>query len=105
MSANRDKTQSFLFLYKSDKNVDPQDANEAAEPGGLNGPWALTRRVLKVEDQNSKNFQIQKYTPRVLGHSRVQMDIVELKRNLDSLEELQARLNFMLKELENLVKK
>lgn len=101
MSATRDKSQKFTFVYSN--------------------LYSIYKKGLKTENSVSVSAPppapapvIRSYTPAELIGKRVprpavirtdaESPIQSLKQNLQQLNELQARLRFMLKELEELIK-
>jgi hypothetical protein len=128
MSATRDKTQKVTFIYKNFHHLykQGQQAARDADPvvrvdSGLNP----SGQVLKVSDLNSPTFGVVKpynppefiskrmarpaslpkpapvVTPETLPNNPA---IESLKENLKNLNDLHARLRFMLQELEELVR-
>ena len=103
MSANRDKSQKFSFVY-----TNFYDAYKKAKGSEL--PNECTSQVIKAKDLNASpsSPRVQRYEPiRFLkNHSKNAPDaaVEGLKKNLSELERLHSRLQFMLLELEELVK-
>ncbi len=132
MSATLDKTQKTTFVYSNLYHL-YKKGRDAAQSADLSSPLA-TGRVLKAENAKDPAFKIEAFQPAeflakrlpqvseaaapapqaplkavyaakpsVLLQSQNQA-LTSLKDNLKSLNDLHARLRFMLKELEDLVK-
>lgn len=113
MSATRDKTQKFTFVYSNLYKIyrDGQKPNEAQakSPLGLR-----SGHVLKAEAVEKEKIQVTPHAPVQFIGKRIQTfqdaqapqdaTISSLKENLKSLNDLHSRLRFMLKELEDLIK-
>lgn len=129
MSATRDKSQKTTFVYTNLYQLYKKGVHAASKAPGLDAPLA-TGKVLKAGDLKDPAFKVEPYRPAELlskriaretsGPSPIQQPIyvkkpavlaqaqapalASLKQNLQSLSDLHARLRFMLKELEDLVK-
>jgi hypothetical protein len=132
MSATRDKSQKTTFVYTNIYQLYKKGAPAAAPstPASLAAPLA-TGKVLKSGDLKDPAFKIESFRPAELLAKRIAREssepvaslappvyvkkpavlldseapaISSLKKNLQSLSDLHARLRFMLKELEDLVK-
>ncbi|MBI4925825.1 MAG: hypothetical protein HY843_07875 [Bdellovibrio sp.] len=116
MSATRDKSQKFTFLYsnlyqiyrtgREQKLSRPQDRDN-------NAFVVSSPRVIKAEDFNQgkhEHLQIVKHNPvqflstPEIPHIQTANPLESLKKNLLELTELHERLQFMLHELEDLIK-
>ena len=112
MSATRDQSQKFTFLFSNMYSLYKKGKQAAQASGGE------TARILKVEDLHKP--RIEPYKPVELISKRVQdspeaaahsiglvqardQAVATLKSNLGELQDLQKRLRFMLKDLEVLV--
>jgi hypothetical protein len=118
MSANRDKDQkvTFLFPHLHQNQAESQVKNSIqAEPPKSNKIPSYSK-VIKAGDLKNSHFgtiRVNPYTPSEVVGKRVQTPqylqpsngaaIKSLQDNLKSLTDLQARLRFMLKELEGLI--
>lgn len=110
MSAYRDRTQGFAFVYSNLYHLYRKGKKAATESN--------SGAVLKAEDLRSDtfaHFKVRPYTPvdfitkrqeametranHVSNHA-----IASLKGNLQQLNELHSRLKFMLTELDTLIK-
>ncbi|OFZ81862.1 MAG: hypothetical protein A3K03_07350 [Bdellovibrionales bacterium RIFOXYD1_FULL_44_7] len=117
MSATRDKTQKFTFVYSNLYQLYQKGKTNAAQANPVQdfGQGLATARVLKAADANSA-VKINDYNPAQLLQKRVvsvpKPQIIAgpnealegLKDNLRSLNDLHSRLRVMLKELEDLIK-
>ena len=120
MSASRDKTQKVTFVYSNLYQL-YKSGKETAQSAEVNAaPVAVNRNVLKTEDLRKAAVspatqpKVSNYVPTefigrrlpkpeaIAEHSNSAVD--SLKKNLEQLNDLHARLRFMLKELEDLVK-
>lgn len=119
--AIRDKSQKVGFvytniyqIYKKAKAAPDMAELKAAASLGVN--MKSDSRIIRAEDLG--NFKITKFEPRALTEPQVAEKVLEandakhganpfddLKSNLNRLQDLHSRLRFMLKELEDLVKK
>lgn len=112
MSATRDQSQKFTFLFSNMYSLYKKGQQAAKASGGE------TARILKVDDL--RKAKIEPYAPVELISKRVQTTpeavaqsvslvqardqaVATLKSNLGELQDLQKRLRFMLKDLEVLV--
>ncbi len=102
MSASNDQSQKVRFIFPNLRQTQSQDKKP------------LYSQVIKAEDLNRADTGTIKVTPYIpsemIGkktHQPSRLTSIKalegLKGNLKELNELQARLRFMLKELENLV--
>jgi hypothetical protein len=122
MSATRDKTQKFTFVYSNLYQI-YKKGKDAAQSAEIPQPGLVTARVLKAENAAAVSVspnvapQISEYRPAELLAKRITVvqkpsilteskneTIESLKDNLKSLNDLHSRLRMMLKELEDLVK-
>lgn len=129
MSANRDKSQKIAFVYSNLYQLyrKGKDAAMNAETAGFVRVSASTgTNVLKTEDVregNALGLRVREYNPTALIGKRFEKPaflkagavpakapvqapapLEGLKQNLQALNDLQAKLRFMLQELEELVK-
>lgn len=112
MSATRDQSQKFTFLFNNMYTLYQKGKLAAKASGGE------TARILKVEDLHKP--KVEPYSPVELISKRVSdspvaaqrsigmvqardQAVATLKSNLGELQNLQQRLRFMLKDLETLV--
>lgn len=132
MSATRDKTQRFSFVYsnlyqiykKGKENADHSESTpDPTIP--IAPPVAIVKKsispVIKTGELKQQNPEIRPYNPpEFIGKRIVRPEVIaasksspvipptaaleSLKQNLKSLNDLHARLRFMLQELEQLVK-
>ena len=125
MSANRDRDQRVTFVYSNFYQL-YKKGKEAAHPSEPTSLGRQTSAILKAGDRHAavQNYepialmakraktvaaapqlvpQIQAKAP-VAPSSVASSPIDSLKENLKTLNELHSRLNFMLKELEELVR-
>jgi hypothetical protein len=118
MSANRDKDQkvTFLFPHLHQDQAESRVKNTfQAEPPKTNKIPTYSK-VIKAEDLKNSHFgtvRVNPYTPSEVVGKRVKTPnylqpsngaaIKSLQDNLKSLTDLQARLRFMLKELEEII--
>lgn len=127
MSANRDQSQKFTFVYsnlyqlyqKGKEAAKAADITPALEP--QNKAEALegveTSKIIKAGSyqQNGSVVQVRDFNPPSFVSKRIVTDknlsapvldrkhaIHQLKDNLKTLQGLQERLNFMLQEIEEL---
>lgn len=117
MSASRDKDQKVKFVFPNLYEIHSKKQNDKKGSGGTQ-QLPTYSQVIKAEDLNRSHFaavRINSYIPVEMIGKRVQKPsplpfrpanqaLESLKGNLKQLNELQARLRFMLKELEELVK-
>ncbi len=106
MSATRDKNQKVAFVYSNLYEIYRKGKDAAVSSPSHN--------VLKANDVNQTPFaKVRSYTPAELIGKRIQRPkslpsanpaLQSLKDNLKALNDLHARLRFMLQELEELVK-
>jgi hypothetical protein len=131
MSATRDKTQKFTFVYSNLYQLYKQGKDAAINAElppvvqSRSSEVSKTPRVLNTGDANNapavirykpieflkipaKPIKLPKpdvIAPLVPETNQVQNQAIEsLKQNLQQLDDLHSRLQFMLKELEDLVK-
>jgi hypothetical protein len=116
MSATRDKTQKITFVYSNLYSIYRKGVEQARESAPLGLTPGLTRgAVIKAAAESAAPAaqpaapRVSAYTPAELIGKRVAKPasvspVESLKQNLQQLNDLQARLRFMLKELEDLVK-
>ncbi len=127
MSATRDKNQKFTFLYSNLYQIYKQEkVQEKIQETIQDKPQVLKSqgRVLKAEDLNNPTFleqksvEVREFKPLVLvkplsiqhppelkpPELNPMEPLKSLKKNLQDLTDLHARLKFMLQELEDLVK-
>ena len=102
MSATRDKTQKFTFVYNNLYSIykNTQDQNAVADRPGL-----TTGQVIKADDLKARS--VEEFKPVQFLHrpvARKNEALESLKQNLQTLNNLHARLKFMLKEIEDLSK-
>lgn len=121
MSATRDKSQKFTFLYsnlyqiykRQEAQVDPISPDAGVPASDLPGH---TGQVIKVEDRQASAVRVTEYQaphfiqrrvskPASLPPSAPSLAMSSLKENLQKLQDLHSRLKFMLQELEDLSKK
>jgi len=130
MSATRDQSQKTTFVYSNLYHLYKKGRDDAAQTADLAAPMAVGR-VLKADNAKDPAYKVEGYQPTeffakrlpqadgsphpapkpvyvakpsVLIPSQQNQALSSLKDNLKSLSDLHARLRFMLKELENLVK-
>lgn len=121
MSANRDRNQRVTFVYSNFYQLYKNGKEAAVSSNAVS--IKPSSAVLKAGDRNSAaQSTVQNYQPVTLmakktkpatplalatapvAQPKVQNSAVDsLKENLKTLNDLHARLNFMLKELEELV--
>ena len=116
MSANRDKNQNIRFVYSN--------LYELYNKGKAAAKAADLSRVIKAEDMHRQQHEVHRRgfeasklglsqpgemigkrisKPKVLSSIEAkQLSVSQLKENLKTLHQLQARLRFMLAELEQL---
>lgn len=125
MSATRDKNQKVAFVYSNLYQIYKKGGTSVSASAGVK-----TTPVLKSQDLHAKNLnhptfgavKVNNYTPveilsrptktvkkpEVLKQSEAAQApasaLDSLKQNLNALNDLHARLRFMLQELEDLVK-
>lgn len=119
MSASQDKSQKITFVYldlyklqKKMKEKEPEALKQELGSPTFSLPGKTSGQVLKAAQvsQNGVPDRVQPYVPASLIGKRVvpaapRNEVVEsLKENLKSLNQLHARLKFMLEELEELIK-
>ncbi|MEW6055975.1 MAG: hypothetical protein AB1540_05110 [Bdellovibrionota bacterium] len=106
--ANRDRSQNVGFVYTNIYELYKKSKEEAA-------PLTSNSRVLRAEELG--NIKITKFQPRSLSQNQSAAPVSDsnseqpkganpfddLKSNLNRLQDLHAKLRFMLKELEDLV--
>lgn len=112
MSASQDKSQKFTFIYLNLYQLQKKMKEEVAPASLLKG----SGQVLKAaEVQQGMTHRVDVYRPASFLGKRIPQpqsltsvprnEVVEsLKENLKSLNDLHARLKFMLQELEEWVK-
>lgn len=113
MSATRDLSQKFGFVFTNLYEVYRNQPVEVTEPKVEDIKQTLERaKVIKAHDIHASPdaaTQIKTFTPPVFkakAAAPAPMDAVaSLKNNLHKLNDLHERLQFMLKELEELSKK
>jgi len=120
MSATRDKSQSVGFVYTNvyalyKKAKQEKNSNVNAESAVNSEPSESTARVLQTEELSEvkvARFQPRTLTPgelppetqaKLAAQQKPAQSFNDLKANIERLEDLHARLRFMLKELEDLV--
>jgi hypothetical protein len=114
MSANQDKNEKFRFVYSNLYQIHGKKIETVPPKKGL-----VSTQVLKTEDLKSgplASVRVSSYSPTEIAGKKVPRPSVipssqeqnraleSLKQNLKTLNDLQARLRFMLEELEDLVK-
>lgn len=113
MSATRDKTQKFTFVYSNLYQVYKKEKEAAEnETRGL-----VTARVLKAENLKASPLKVEPFRPAEILSKRLNVvpkpevlnqnqnhALNSLKDNLKNLNSLHSRLKVMLKELEDLNK-
>ena len=140
MSATRDKSQNFTFVYSNLyqlylKGIDAAKSAVVPAPAPTALQGLASGKILKASDLNQGAFsaiRIEKHEPTLLMNKRIELRRIQeaaaqynvtasrrvlkpasiplpknealegLKENLKSLNDLHARLRFMLKELEEL---
>lgn len=102
--ANKDQNSNvgfsntnIYFLYKKAKAA----ADTAQKPSSVQESVARSSKVIR--DEQTSYAKIEKFTPASLNHSEEIQSMDNLKANLNRLQEMHNRLNFMLRELETLV--
>lgn len=127
MSASRDQSQKFTFvyqnlyqLYQKGKTAAHEAKVPSAEPAKEDSSRGLeTARIIKADDLNSAQplgIRVARHEPPRLMGKRIEANqladarlnpartgaISDLRDNLNTLKSLHERLRFMLKELEEL---
>ena len=115
MSATRDKSQKVAFVYsnlyqlykkeKAQKSVPPQRHSNIIRTGEVKRVSEGLRPGLKIHAYQPIELKSSKKEP-VVSHGNSRSTTVEgLKKNLERLQALQSRLQFMLVDLEEYLKK
>lgn len=116
MSATRDKNQKITFVYSNLYSIYRKGLEKAREGAAADSPLGLIKgSVIKTEQLSSPtSVRVTPYTAAELMGKRISKPAAlkeserapfqSLKQNLSQLNDLQARLRFMLQELEELVK-
>jgi len=122
MSASRDQSQKFTFVYQNLYQIYRQGkaAAKAADVKAPEDKGIETAKIIKAEDLNAQPFGVRvtpHEPPRLLGKRIVANQLNDaalhpsrtaavdgLRDNLKTLQGLHERLRFMLKELEELTK-
>lgn len=108
MSANQDKNEKFTFLYlnlyKMNKKL-KEGHPGVAQAEAAAQPFPVSRKLRSGQVLRAANLHQKPSSSVTSVNSSYYNDAIEsLKDNLKSLNDLHARLRFMLEEIEELVK-
>lgn len=109
MSASRDRSSNVKFVYSNLYRIYRNGVDAAVNAEPFETGQVIRKEAfhpgLRIERHQASEFKARKGSPMVQPNPVADQAVSDLKKNLNTLNDLQSRMQFMLKEIEELLKK